>query len=247
MLHNTKLHVLSSHTVLHVSTIRTTVSNMNRLDFTMEPKAFSVRYEQNNLYMKCRLILLFKGLCEGSCFWLPASHWAGPGSFLRTDNKRFVVNDMAMRQVSPQFFVVPPSALYSYFISVFLLSQKYADEARKPSSKAMFFRISWSTANKNVFLDSGETFWPWGVWYFPISGLTLGRKNIGHLWKWYALQGLLFVRGSVNNCSKVKLHTTLTNSTKIVLIARTLKTQITSTKCTLNWTTLVTGHNYLLA
>jgi len=117
--------------------------NMNRLVFTMESTAFSVRYEQNNLYMKCRLILLFKGLCEGSGCWSPATHCAGPGSFLRTDNMRFVVNVMALRQVSRQFFVVPTSSPYSYFISVLLLSEKkHVGEARKPSSKAMFFRIS---------------------------------------------------------------------------------------------------------
>jgi hypothetical protein len=37
----------------------------------------------------------------------------------------------------------------------------------------------------------------------------LGRRNIGRLGKLYALQGLPFVRVSVNNCSKVKLLTTL--------------------------------------
>ena len=106
--------------------------------------------------------------------------------------------------------VVPTSAPYSYFISVLLLSEKHAGEARKSSSKATFFRISWSTASKNIFLDSEEKFWPWGVLYLPISGLTLGRKHIGRLGKWHALQGSLFDRGSVNNCSKFKLLTTLT-------------------------------------
>ena len=87
---------------------------MKPLVFTMEPTAFTVRYAQNNLYVKCRLVLLFKEPCEGSGCWSSASHCTGPGSILRPSNMRFVVNEIVLGQVSLQFVDKPTRCNTSY-------------------------------------------------------------------------------------------------------------------------------------
>jgi hypothetical protein len=63
---------------------------------------------------------------------------------------------MKMRQVSLQFFAVPTSAPYSYFISVLLLSEKHAGEAKQCSSgyhEAPQKKIFSSTQEKSFDLE----------------------------------------------------------------------------------------------